>query len=153
MSFLARRSSSFQVHSTKPWSKVLLAGALLASLLSVAACGSEDEADAESTTSVTYCDVAPIIASRCLRCHGEPLQNHAPVALTSFDAIHANYPSDTTNPLYKLVQVKVSAGDMPPPADFLQVDPPVDQLTEQEKSLLLDWLSGGAPRGEGCTTP
>jgi uncharacterized membrane protein len=152
MSFLVRCSSSLQLHSPVR-SKALRVVAALALVLSASACGGEDDAESEPTTSVSYCDVQPVIGARCLRCHTDPPENFAPMPLTSFDAIHANYPSDTKRPLYQLMHQWVSTGSMPPAPDFNDLVPPVDQLTESEKSLLLDWLSGGAPRGAGCTLP
>ncbi len=151
MSFLARCSSS----DSPVWSKALRFAAALALVLSASSCSGSEDDDAESglTTDVTYCQVQPIIQSRCLRCHGDPQENFAPMPITSFDVIHANYPSDVERPLWKFMHQMVAASAMPPAPDFNDLVPPVDQLTEDERALLLDWLSGGAPRGAGCTLP
>jgi hypothetical protein len=115
--------------------------------LAMTGCG-----DDEPEVSVTYCEVKPILDEKCRRCHGDPLANDAPVPLATFDDIHAEYPEGTGDEAWQLMEEMVSGGVMPPlPLKPTDGKGPVQPLTDDESSLLLEWLEAGAPRGEGCS--
>ncbi len=96
-----------------------------------------EDADAPE---ISYCDAQPILADKCLRCHSVPLMNGAPLSLETYELVEE-------------VQVRVKnalslEGFMP--AVWVDDEPPVEDLTEEERELLIAWLDDGAPRGEGC---
>ncbi len=127
---------------------------LVTFVFGVGACGDDgDEGQDASGAGVTYCDVAPIVQERCLRCHGEPLSNHAPLQLVTFEDFHVGYPREDGEPAFLRAKRQVSASSMPPVTMFPELEPPVAPLAPAEKSLLLDWLNDGAPRGAGCSIP
>jgi uncharacterized membrane protein len=92
-------------------------------------CGPEDEG-------LTYCTVEPILEDKCLRCHSDPPENGAPFPLTSYDRIESNI---------SRIEGALEVSFMPPTG--LPVDPPVEDLTEDERDLLLEWIELGAPAG------
>jgi uncharacterized membrane protein len=89
---------------------------------------------AEEEDPVLYSEVAPIIEAKCLRCHGSPRMNGAPVSFTTYEEVYAERRAmeEHLGPI----------GDMPPV--FRTLDPPVLDLTLDERELLLTWLRDGA---------
>lgn len=110
-------------------------------------CGADADADAdadsdsEDVPEFTYCDAEPIISDKCLRCHSEPLQEGAPISLETYELVKEEAAS---------VRNALSTEGFMPAVWLDELEPPVQDLTEEERELLLDWLSDGAPRGEGC---
>jgi len=92
---------------------------------------------------VTYCDVQPIVASRCERCHAEPPEHGAPFPLTDYAATQAHYQGE---PIYERMARAVRSGAMPPVT--LPVEPPVVDLDEDEVELIGAWSDAGAPSGD-----
>lgn len=90
-----------------------------------------------------YCTIQPILAAKCLRCHGDPKEHGAPVALTSYDAFHMKWGSKD-RPLYERVGDVVER-DFMPATWISDADPPVQPLDEEEKALLLEWVELDAP--------
>lgn len=124
------------------WSWVCLASML-------GACGGDGEAgdpaqssdggagdSGQSTDELTYCDVEPIVDRYCVRCHSDPPQNDAPMALTTWEAIES---------VRERASDLVAGGFMP--FTGLNLTPPVEPLPQEEKALLLEWLDSGAPQG------
>lgn len=105
--------------------------------------GAGDGDQMASDDSPDYCDIQPILATKCLRCHGEPLEHGAPVALTSQSAFHMPWGSKD-RPLYERVGDVVER-DFMPATWISDADPPVQPLTEEEKALLLKWVESDAP--------
>lgn len=99
-------------------------------VLSTSACAGDGSDAAE----LGYMDVQPVIQEKCLRCHGDPRENGAPVSLTSYDEVFDERMA---------IEQKVRGGDMPP--TYLNLSPPVEDLSSSERTLLLDWLDEGAP--------
>lgn len=99
-------------------------------VLSISACAGDGSDGAE----LGYMDVEPVIQDKCLRCHGDPMKNGAPVSLTSYDDVYDER---------MVIEQKIRGGDMPP--TYLNLSPPVEDLSSSERSLLLDWLDEGAP--------
>lgn len=128
----------------------LASGALCALAALFASACSDDE---ESPPKVSYCDVVPVLEARCRRCHGEPQANGAPISLATLEAIHAEYPPGSGRAASHMMVQMIEGGWMPPLT--LQTDDgqgPVAPLGEEQRSLLLEWLRDGAPRGD-CGAP
>ena len=111
--------------------------------------GSASDSGHGGAESLGYCDVKTIIEARCLRCHGETLENGAPFSLSRYqDLVDPAAGDEDGEPIYQRMQGAIEAGFMP--ATFIKLEPPVLPLEEGEKAKLLDWLSAGAPLGAGC---
>lgn len=102
---------------------------------------------------VPYCDALVVLEAKCQRCHGEPLKNGAPVAFLGFEVFSQLY-SPTSTVTWREAALDVVERDaMPyvalnnPPTSLM---PPVEPLTDDEKSTLLGWLKQGA-KPEGGT--
>jgi uncharacterized membrane protein len=111
------------------------------------------EASAGATTNgaaSTWCDVRRLLAAKCSRCHGTPPAHGAPFSLGSYDDTQLLDRHD--RPRYLALQQAIEGDAMPP--SFIQLDPPVEPLTEGEKALLLAWCADGAPGSpEPCPEP
>ncbi len=100
--------------------------------------------DLDATTSVTWCEALTVIQAKCQRCHTEPPQNGAPFALLEHSDLHQAYPPNRTDrEVWQAMEVAVEIDFMPYTA--LDLDPPVQPLTAEEKSTLLAYLGAGAP--------
>lgn len=89
------------------------------------------------------CKVDDVFASKCRRCHTVPTRHGAPLVFLTWD--------DTRQdrmglPVYAVIGRAVRTGFMP---YRIEANPPVAQLTEDEKKIILDWVDAGAPR-EDC---
>ena len=89
------------------------------------------------------CKVDDIFASKCRRCHTVPTRHGAPLVFLTWD--------DTRQdrmglPLFAVIGRAVRTGFMP---YRIEANPPVVQLTDEEKKIILDWVDAGAPR-EDC---
>jgi hypothetical protein len=71
-------------------------------------------------------------------------QNGAPFSLATYAATRGTYQD---RPIYELAAEAVMEGSMPP--TFLDVEPPVLPLEEDEIALIDEWALLGAPSG-GC---
>ena len=126
------------------------------SALGAVACGGGEEADdgsdahetggSGSTSTLGYCDVAPIIEAKCLRCHGEPQENGAPFPLTSYEMLIAESPHGSGTPLYERMSEAITTDFMP--ATWMELDPPVEDLTQHEEATLVEWFEAHAPAGD-----
>ena len=115
-------------------------------VLSLFACaGTDGESSAQE---LAYCDVEPIIERYCLRCHGDPLDHHAPFSLTSWDLMQEDYPPGSGIPIWQAMEDPIERNVMP--MESFPLDPPVEPLPEADKARLLAWIRAGAPRGGRC---
>ncbi len=114
------------------------AGLALACLATLGCAGEPSDAEA------TYCDVEPILAARCVRCHQDPQQHGAPFPLLSYGDTQQVY-SGTV--IYRRMATAVDRGDMPPV--FLSLEPPVEDVSDEEIATITAWADAGAPSG-GC---
>lgn len=139
--------------------------ALLAVCLVVAACSGDSTPVQSSDAGVTGgsgggatsapptlpCDVDAVLEAKCRRCHVKPDEScpetcvRAPVALSDWQDLTAD---KSGKPLWQTVGDAVRTGLMPPVTQRL--DPPVEPLTDEEKSVLLGWVDDGAPPGDGA---
>jgi hypothetical protein len=122
------------------------------------ACGGDDSAqpdpssgDASSVAGdVTWCQALGVLESSCQRCHTDPPQNAAPFSLMTYADTQAPY-FTTDFATWERMQRAVETDFMP--ATFIELDPPVQPLTCEEKTTLLGWLDQGARLvgPENCT--
>jgi uncharacterized membrane protein len=120
-----------------------------AAAIAVSACG-DDASPSATDSELTYCDVAPILAAKCARCHGDPTQHGAPFPLVTYADTQepSPLPGDSERTRAADMLSAVESNYMP----FMDssLDPPVSQLTCEERSTLLGWLRKGAfPPPEG----
>ncbi len=93
------------------------------------------------------CEIEAVIRAKCQRCHNDPPQNDAPFPLLTWE--------DTRRPygmllVYEAMLPAIETDFMP--LTQLELDPPVEPLTPEEKAPMLDWLRDEAPAelGAGC---
>jgi hypothetical protein len=93
----------------------------------------------------TYSEhIAPILQAKCQACH-RPGQV-APMSLLTYEDVHA---------YAGLIAVSIEMGNMPPfyaagPAGYYKNDL---RLTDEEKSLIFDWVDAGSPEGDPALLP
>lgn len=99
--------------------------------------------------------VLKVVQDKCQRCHGDPLTNGAPVPfLTTNDFQARYYESDfkwwevSVDRVGSDVMPFVALNDLPNPPK-----PPVEPLTEDEKTTLLGWLERGALADDSDACP
>ncbi len=103
--------------------------------------GTGETAQLETLGPISYSDdIAPMIATHCVRCHSEG--NIGPFALDSYEAVLQNS---------FLIKHQVMSGEMPPwhADDLYGRFTNETKLSNQEKATLIEWLNRGAERGEG----
>ena len=83
------------------------------------------------------CDVAQILANKCLSCHGQPPSGGAPVALVSFDDLNAPSSDPTMNEA-ELSLTRMQAGTMPPGGG----------AAAAEIAALQAWIDAGMPQDD-----
>ncbi|WP_343689624.1 cytochrome c [Chitinophaga sp.] len=92
----------------------------------------------------TYADVQPVIAARCVGCHHTG--GSAPFSLATFEEVKRRT---------SFIKEVITTGYMPPfKADVHYRDYANNRiLTPAEKKVILDWISGNAPKGKPVITP
>ncbi len=102
-------------------------------------------------TPITFCDALVVVRDKCQRCHGDPLQNGAPVPFLTYEDTQGSYYDDATRKWWQAMEMSVATNFMPftgfndPPTSLM---PPVVPLTAEERATLLGWLTQGAlPEG------
>jgi uncharacterized membrane protein len=106
--------------------------------------GAGAQAGAGASSAPEWCSVARVLEAKCWRCHSDPPQHGAPFPLVSY--------ADTQRevmgvPRWERMRSVIEADFMPP--DFIELDPPVEKLSAEEKATLLDWFAASAPlRGD-----
>lgn len=110
---------------------------------------------ADSGAEVAFCDALEVMRAKCQRCHGDPLENAAPVPFLTYEDTQARY-YDTERKFSDVmpsvverdIMPYVSLNDGPTP-----IMPPVEPLTVEEKATLLAWLKQGALPAGGTDCP
>ncbi len=96
------------------------------------------------------CDVEAVLVAKCQRCHDTP--EHLAPCLRRKSCVSGPFPlltyADTqqgtgNGRIFELMGQAVSLGYMP--FTEANVSPPVEPLTDAEKSTLLDWIAACAP--------
>lgn len=126
----------------KSWVRTAWPWVFSAAAIAVSACG--DGAGRTTAAELTYCDVAPILAAKCERCHGNPTDHGAPFPLVSYADTQepSPLPNDSERTRAADMLSAVESNNMP--FKSLPLDPPVSPLTCEERSTLLGWLRKGA---------
>jgi hypothetical protein len=86
------------------------------------------------------CKVDDVFATKCRRCHTIPTRHGAPFVFLTWDDTRADR---LGQPLYTVIGRAVRTGFMP---YRIEANPPVQQLSEDEKKIILDWVDAGAPK-------
>jgi hypothetical protein len=122
---------------------------------SVAQASAEQAGAGEQATAVPpppvfgWCAAQPILALKCARCHGEPPEHGAPFSLTTYEDVQRL--DSRGRPRYERMQSAIESNLMP--ATFLELEPPVEPLTDEERDALLGWLSDAAAPGDDADCP
>lgn len=88
------------------------------------------------------CAVDQVLGAKCRRCHTRPMRHGAPFPLLTWEDTRLFVRADA--PVYQQLERAITSGAMP---FRIPANPPVEPLTADEKSVLLDWARRGAPRG------
>jgi hypothetical protein len=111
---------------------------VLAALLLLAC--SEEAPDPPAASGVTWCQTLGVLEASCQRCHGDPLENRAPWPLLTYEHTQAPY-YNTDLEIFEKMRTVVAADFMPLELD---IQPPVQPLSCEQKTTLLTWLDEGA---------
>ena len=84
--------------------------------------------------------VDDVFAAKCRRCHTRPTRHGAPLVFLTWDDTRQDRQGQ---PLYAVIGRAVRTGYMP---YRVEANPPVLELTNEEKQIILDWVDAGAPR-------
>jgi len=103
-----------------------------------------DERDEVATAGESFGDEAEeiscaelsIVREKCGRCHASPPEHGAPFSLLSLDDINRINASGV--PTRARMADAIERGTMP--ARYLALDPPVTELSDDERASLLTWL-------------
>jgi hypothetical protein len=101
--------------------------------------GQPTDGEASEPTFTYWRDAKSVLDRKCAGCHVEG--DMAPFALTTYAEVAAVAP---------ILSFSIAAGTMPPwpPADGCQAYQHDRSLADEERDLLLTWLSEGAPEGD-----
>ena len=86
------------------------------------------------------CKVDDVFANKCRRCHTVPTRHGAPLVFLTWDDTRQDR---LGQPLYSVIGRAVRTNFMP---QRIEANPPVQQLSDDEKKIILDWVDAGAPR-------
>lgn len=93
------------------------------------------------------CEIQTFFSERCALCHNEDHDFGAPMALLSWEDLHANAPLTTNQKVYEVLLSRIDNDSDPmPPIQFPRVN-------AAEREMLQDWIDQGAPAraaGETC---
>ena len=107
-------------------------------------------AGALSGKTVPWCAAYEIINCACQRCHQDPVRHGASMPLVTYQDTQAPFPYPSSKTfVWEKMEAAVSSRFMPLTSDP-SVMPPVEPLSEADRTTLLDWLAQGA-RAEGGT--
>jgi uncharacterized membrane protein len=94
--------------------------------------------------------VRAVLEDKCQRCHSEPPGNGAPFPLLTYDDTQVQ--DGRARPRFERIHEAVESDYMPP--TWLELDPPVEALTTNERAVILDWAkAGGEPTGGTSCAP
>ncbi|MEZ4370458.1 MAG: hypothetical protein R3B07_06515 [Polyangiaceae bacterium] len=111
----------------------------------MASCSGSSAPEDQLPESPIPCEVQQVLERNCLRCHGEEKQYGAPYSFTSLEEIHRVRGGE---PLYRRMLDALEEDFMPPVT--LKVEPPVQDISDADREVLLEWTRAGAPEGEAC---
>lgn len=111
----------------------------------VLGCSGSDGSEIDMPGAPIPCEVQRVLQRNCLRCHGEHKEYGAPYSFTSLEEIHRVRGGQ---PLYRRMHEALEEDFMPPVT--LNVEPPVQDISDADRDVLLEWTQAGAPEGEAC---
>jgi len=119
-----------------------------APITSVEPSAAGEPASAPPPPELGWCDVQPIVGEKCARCHADPPVHGAPFALATYADVQRT--DARGRPRYERMLGAIESELMP--ATFLELEPPVEELTQSERAALVEWLMASAPLGDesGC---
>lgn len=86
-----------------------------------------------------WCRVQAILALKCQRCHASPAAHGAPFALVTYDDTQVR--DHKGHVRFERIAEVVEERSMP--AESIKLEPPVEPLAEQERTIVLDWCAQG----------
>lgn len=117
--------------------------------------GTATAGGADSGGAVPFCSALTVVRAKCQRCHGDPLQNAAPVPFLTYDDTQAPYYDSDKK--FSEVMLSVVERDVMPYVSLNEgptpIMPPVEPLTAGEKATVLGWLKQGALPVGGADCP
>jgi len=102
--------------------------------------GADTQSDAAETTEPgdgLPCDVVDVISRNCFGCHSDPPKFGAPMPLASHADFQVPAVTDETRPVHEMVAARVVDPERPMP--------PIQPMTDADRTVLLDWIAAGAP--------
>jgi len=125
-------------------------------IFAIAACSSRAESGAPgaaagasgatNAVSSSWCATDRVLSRKCRRCHQDPPLNGAPFPLLSYE--DTQVVDGRGKPRFQKMADSVASAYMPP--QFLSLTPPVELLTDEERTTLLDWCAAGAHSEDGA---
>jgi hypothetical protein len=117
--------------------------------------GSAAAGGASSGGAIPFCDALGVIRAKCQRCHGDPLENAAPVPFLTYEDTQVPYFDSDSK--YSDIMLSVVERDIMPYTSLNEgptpIVPLVQSLTVDEKATLLGWLKQGALPTAGTDCP
>jgi hypothetical protein len=92
------------------------------------------------------CEARRLLADKCGRCHGSHPEHGAPFSLASYEELGVTDAKGETRRERAIAAIE--RGDMP--ARFIELEPPVAELDEEERETLLRWLREGDDARASC---
>jgi len=102
--------------------------------------GAEIDAGPDVETPTSWCSVQAIFALKCQRCHASPAAHGAPFALVSYDDTQVL--DRKGRPRFERIASVVEEQRMPP-AKNSKLEPPVEPLSDEERTTILSWCAQG----------
>lgn len=93
------------------------------------------------------CAVDEVLATKCRRCHTQPMRHTAPFPLLTWDDTRGLV---RDRPRFEVMATAVKSGFMP---YNVPANPPVERLTDEEKKTIVDWVAAGAPKASCPSAP
>jgi uncharacterized membrane protein len=106
--------------------------------------GLSASAGSAASSETSWCEIQPILRQKCQRCHQLPAEHGAPFSLLTYADTQAG--DGKGNSRFQLMAAVIDSKYMPP--QFIELDPPVEPLTAEERASLLAWCSQGATLNE-----
>lgn len=123
-------------------------------IFAITACSARGESGAPSAASgassaseSSWCATDRVLSHKCRRCHQDPPLNGAPFPLSSY--ADTQVVDGRGKPRFQKMADSVASAYMPP--QFLSLTPPVEPLTDEERTTLLDWCAAGARADDGAS--
>ena len=122
---------------------------LTLSLILTLGCSTEEIAE-EAPPPTWNADILPLVEEHCVACHVDG--GVAPMALDTYEALEATSPSGD-RPVWDTLLPYIDAQIMPPSGAMAEciayAGDHADVVDEGERTLLVQWIDAGRPRGDG----